>query len=185
MSSGVSTGMSTGVSTETVPAPVPSLPRWPEAPGEVDPAAGSYLVVAVGHHARTREVARAWVAAAEPIAPTLLAVLDGVDEPADRAALDDALARTRTGVRILAVGGQYDVLRVLTLARDAGAIDAELTAFVVDDRDLPMYCAHCRAAHRVTGAPGDVVTCPGCARSLEIHAHHAAALGSFLASEAS
>ncbi|SKZ74344.1 Uncharacterised protein [Mycobacteroides abscessus subsp. abscessus] len=79
-------------------------------------------------------------------------------------------------------GGQYDVLTALALARESGAIADELSAFVTDTTDLPVYCAHCRDTFRGVGAPGGVVECPGCARRLEIHEHHSASRGSFLAS---
>jgi len=175
----------TARATEVVPPAAPSLPEWPAEPAAVDPTGSAYLVVAAGSHPETHEVARRWVVQAESMAPTTMVVLDTVDDPDDRATLGEGLAAARTGLRILVAGGQYDVLRVLTLARDAGAVPAELTAFVVETSELPLYCAHCRDAHRVAGAPGDTVVCPGCARLLEIHIHHAAALGSFLASEAS
>lgn len=169
---------------EVVPPPAPSLPDWPTDPPAVDPAAASYVVIAVGPHARTRQVAGAWVADAEGRAPTTLVVIDGLADARDRAALADALGRARTGVRVMAVGGQHDVLAVITAAREAGAIDTELAAYCVHTDDLPMYCAHCRASHRAQAAPGDEVTCPGCGRVLEIHAHFTRALGSFLASDA-
>lgn len=170
--------------TEVVPPPAPSLPDWPTDPPAVDPTATSYVVVAVGGHPCTREVAGAWVADAEGRAPTTLVVLDGLADPRDAAELADALGRARTGVRVMAVGGQHDVLAVLTAAREAGAIDTELAAYCVHTDDLPMYCAHCRATHRAEGAPGDEVVCPGCARTLEIHTHFTRALGAFLASDA-
>lgn len=172
------------MSTEVVPAPAPSLPRWPEAPEAPDPAAASFLIVAIGGSEATRETARDWVRRAEAMAPTTLVLLDDVDDPADATSLDEALSAARTGVRIMVTGGQYDVLRALTTARDAGAVPAELSAYVCDTSDLPVYCAHCRDTHRATGAPGTTITCPGCVRRLEIHAHHTAALGAFLASEA-
>lgn len=161
-----------------------ALPEWPGTPDAIDPVAAAHLVVAIGSAPETREVAGAWVLAAEAVAATTMLVLDSIDDPADRTGYEGVLASVRTGVRILIVGGQYDVLRALTIARDAGAIPAELSAYVVDSSELPLYCAHCRDTHRVGGAPGDVITCPGCARRLEIHPHLAAASGSFLASEA-
>ncbi|MFI6358599.1 dimethylamine monooxygenase subunit DmmA family protein [Streptomyces sp. NPDC050743] len=169
---------------EIVPPPAPSLPHWLAEPEPVDPAGTSYLIVALGPHARTRQVAQEWVAAAEALASTAFVVVDSIDAPDARAALDASLDKALSGVRIMVVGGQYEVLRTLTIARDAGAIPAELSAFVVDTTELPLYCAHCRDTFRAAGSPGDTVTCAGCARRLEIHRHYAAALGSFLASEA-
>ncbi len=162
------------------------LPRWPAAPGPVDPAGASYLVVALGAHPGTTEVAARWVRLGERRAPTRSLTVAGID--GDRAAIVRALEEARTGVRILVVGPQYDVLLTLALAREHGAGPAELSCFVVDAGSgptaLPVFCAHCRATHRVVGEPGGEVTCPGCSRRLEIHPHHSARGGSFLASDA-
>jgi len=165
-----------------VEAPVLGLPAWPVAPEPVDPSGTSYLVIALGSRVRVAEVAGAWVRDAEGRAPTRLVVLDDVD--AQRAELVEAFEAARTGVRIMVVGGQYDVLTALALARAHGAGPDELRAFVVDASDLPVYCAHCRDAHRLVGARGGEVDCPGCGRRLEVHPHHSATRGAFLASDA-
>lgn len=169
---------------ETIPPQFPALPKWPETPEPVDPAATSYLVIAIGSASQTSEVARSWVQAAEAVAATRLLCLDSMNDAGDITQLDEALSDARTGVRIMVVGGQFDVITALTRAREAGAIPAELTSFVVHTDDLPIYCAHCRGTHRVQARPGDEVTCPGCARDLTIHGHFASAIGSFLASDA-
>ncbi|WP_299561039.1 dimethylamine monooxygenase subunit DmmA family protein [uncultured Mycolicibacterium sp.] len=174
----------TAAAPEVVPPQIPSLPSWPSAPDPVDTAAASFLVVAVGSAPGVADVAADWVRQAEASGPTRLLTLDSMTSGTDRAALADALDRLRTGVRIMVVGGQYDVLRALTAARDHGAIPAELSAFVVHTDDAPIYCAHCRGTYRVEAGPGDETPCPGCGRTLEIHHHFAAALGSFLASDA-
>ncbi|MFT4126164.1 MAG: DUF3445 domain-containing protein [Gordonia sp. (in: high G+C Gram-positive bacteria)] len=160
------------------------LPHWPSTPPAVDAAGSSFLIVAIGDDPSTGHVARRWVGSAEAVGPTRLLVLDSLTRPGDVAALRGALDETATGARILVVGGQYDVMTALAAARAAGAIAGELTAFVTHTRDLPLYCAHCRDTFRVTGTPGEIVGCPGCARALQIHAHHSAARGSFLASAA-
>lgn len=164
---------------------VQGLPVWPAVPEEVDPTATSHLVLALGTHPRTAEVAGAWVRAGEARVPTRLVVADDVESGA--ADLAAALDAARTGVRIMVVGGQHDVLQTLALARRHGAGPAELRSFVVDadvPGDLPVYCAHCRDTFRMHGAPGGTTTCPGCARTLDVHTHHSAVRGSFLASDA-
>lgn len=168
-------------STPSLPA-APGLPRWSSTPPEVDTTGSAYLIVAVGEDPQTAHVARRWVGAAEAVAPTRLLVLDSLSETADEQTLRAALEAVTTGCRILVVGGQYDVMTALALAREAGAIAAELDAFVTRTDDLALYCAHCRDTFRVVGAPGDTVCCPGCVRALEIHPHHSAVRGSFLAS---
>lgn len=161
------------------------LPVWPLLPEDVDPAAATYLVVALGADPRTGAVAGEWVRLGEARVPTRLVVADDVETGwTDLAA---ALGAARTGVRIMVVGGHHDVLRTLALAREFGAGPAELRSFVVDPvgvTDLPVYCAHCRATRRMRGEPGGETLCPGCARTLAIHGHHSAARGSYLASDA-
>jgi len=150
----------------------------------VDATAASYLVVAVGTDSATAEAARSWVAEAEGIAPTRLVVLDSLTGSGDREALAEAVGRTRVGVRILIAGGRYDVLQALAVAREHGALPYELSGRVTHERDLPVYCAHCRATHRVEADPGGEAACPGCGRHLEIHEHVSAVRGSYLASDA-
>lgn len=174
--------MSNGQQESTAATEQLGLPRWPAVPGGVDPTGSSYLIVAAGREGEIGQIAKGWVAEAEAVAATLLVVVDSMSDPRDRDAVTAAFAAARTGVRIMVVGGQHDVMVALAAARSAGALAQELTAYVTDTSDLPLYCAHCRDTFRVEGAPGSIVDCPGCMRSLEIHPHHSAVLGSFLAS---
>ncbi|QGF24050.1 heme-dependent oxidative N-demethylase family protein [Raineyella fluvialis] len=169
---------------EEVHPPALSLPVWPERPDPVDADGSSFLVIAVGDDPRTDLIARDWARDAARVGGTALTRLGSMTDSADRARLAGQLDQLRTGMRLMVVGGQYDVLQVLAEARAAGAIAAELRAFVVHRRDLPVQCAHCRQTHRVEAAPGDEVACPGCQRILAIHPHLAAVRGSFLGSDA-
>ncbi|MEO9329554.1 DUF3445 domain-containing protein [Gordonia aurantiaca] len=167
------------------PAGVPSgpgMPEWPGTPPPVDTTGAAFLVVAIGRGPETAHVSRTWVSAAEAAGATRLLVLDTLTDDEDRAALLAALDDAVIGTRVMVTGGQYDVMTALALAREAGAVADELASYVTDFRDLPMYCAHCRDTFRVEGVPGGVVTCPGCARDLEIHEHHSPTMGSYLAS---
>nr|WP_272917593.1 dimethylamine monooxygenase subunit DmmA family protein [Nocardioides flavescens] len=92
--------------------------------------------------------------------------------------------RARTGVRVLVVGGQYDVMQALALLRARGAHESELRAFVTDRRELPVFCGHCQSVTRAVVEPGGEADCRGCGRVLEVHEHAAATLGAFLASDA-
>ena len=143
----------------------------------------SFLVIAIGSAPATSKVAGDWVVAAEVVAPTRMVVLDSISTERNRIELDTALRSCRTGVRILVVGGQYDVLVALTAAREVGAVPTELSAFVVHTDDAPIYCVHCRSIFRGQAGPGQEIGCPHCDRTLEVHSHFAAALGSFLASD--
>ncbi|MGV6991780.1 heme-dependent oxidative N-demethylase subunit alpha family protein [Gordonia amicalis] len=162
----------------------PGMPVWPTTPPDVDTTGAAFLVVAVGDDAETAHVSRNWVAAAEAVGATRLLVLDTLTDEQDRRSLNAALDAALTGTRILVTGGQYDVMTALAMAREAGAVPAELSSYVVHTRDLPLYCAHCRTTFRVEGRAGGVVSCPGCARDLEVHEHHSPTMGSFLASAA-
>ncbi|MDS1113303.1 DUF3445 domain-containing protein [Gordonia westfalica] len=169
----------------TQPAPTgPGMPVWPTTPPAVDTTGAAFLVIAVGDDAETAHVSRNWVAAAEAVGETRLLVVDSLSDDQDRSSLNDALDAAITGTRILVTGGQYDVMTALAMAREAGAVPAELSSYVVHTRDLPLYCAHCRNTFRVEGRAGGVVSCPGCARDLAIHEHHSPTMGSFLASAA-
>lgn len=177
-------GETPALAEEVVLPPAFSLPRFAETPGGVDPGGASFLIVALGPEPETASIARAWVDEAQAMGQATLAVLDTMSDPDDRDALGRLLARSRTGVRVMAVGGQYDVLQAVAAVRAAGVIAEEITAYPVHRRDLPVFCAHCRRVNRVEGEPGMTVACPGCARVLEIHPHAAAVRGSFLASDA-
>ncbi|WP_206051822.1 dimethylamine monooxygenase subunit DmmA family protein [Nocardioides ferulae] len=172
------------VTREVVPPQVPSLPRWPEAPEPVDSDGTSFLVVAVGGGPAAGDVARAWTDQAEGVGPTTLVVLETIDDKADRASFETVLARTCTGVRVMVVGGQYDVLQVLSLLRRAGALENEVRSFVTDRTEIPVFCAHCQTTFRASTGPGGLTPCPSCRRTLEVHEHLAALRGSFLASDA-
>lgn len=169
------------MSTPATPA-ILGLPRWPIAPEPVDATGNSWLVVACGADPRVREVAAAWVAEATGNGPTTLVAIDSADGTA-AVELVCALDQARTGVRIAVVGDQYDVLVALALARSHGAASAELRSFVIDGAALPIFCAHCRDTHRVEAVPEQTVDCPGCGRHVEIHQHHSAHRGSYLASD--
>lgn len=160
------------------------LPEWPSTPPPVDVEGRAFLIVAIGDDPSTAHVSRTWVGAAEAVGATHLLVLDAMDHDDDRAALEQHLASSVVGTRIMVAGGQFDVLAALAAARQRGAIAAELSAFVTAADDIGIYCAHCTATSRVVGGVGDVVTCPGCGLSVEIHQHHSATRGSFLASAA-
>lgn len=166
---------------EAVAPAAPSLPVWPPAPEPVDVTGRSFVVLQLGPDARA--VADGWAAAAAALGPVDRHRWDRLD-PDAREALGAVLAGLSCGVRIMVVGPQDDVLLALALAREAGAEPAELRCFVTRTDVLPVYCAHCRETERVVAGPGDVVSCPSCARRLEIHPHVSAVRGSYLGSDA-
>ncbi|TIC79917.1 dimethylamine monooxygenase subunit DmmA family protein [Nocardioides sp. GY 10127] len=164
------------------------LPVWPAEPEPVDPRATGYLVAVCGADPRAEAVGAYWSAAATRVAPTRLLALPDGPVGAGRDLLVRALGELRTGARVMVAGGRHDVLVALAVCRAQGACPEELRSFAVDAHDgpvpLPVFCAHCRAVHAMTAEPGGTTTCPGCARELDVHPHHSAALGAFLASDA-
>lgn len=159
-----------------------SLPNWPEHPERVDTSGTSFVILSFGG-LEAADTAGAWVSEAAEHGPTTLLVFDQFDDYA-AAALPDVFDRCRTGVRIMVVGGQHDVLAAVALARSCGAGDCELRVYATHTRDLSFFCAHCRGTHRAEAAPGQLVGCPGCSRTLEVHAALNVSRGSFLASDA-
>lgn len=168
---------------ESVHPPALSLPSWSSSPGTVDPSAASVLILCLGDDPKALEVATGWRDVAVAMCPTTLTHLPRLTGPDDTGAVREQLHEQRTGVRVMVVGSQHDVLVANAEAYAAGMFPGEITAFVTDSSDLPMYCAHCRDTYRVEGEPGGEVDCPGCGRRLEIHAHLSKVRGSFLASD--
>ncbi|MGX7693889.1 heme-dependent oxidative N-demethylase family protein [Gordonia polyisoprenivorans] len=166
------------------PEPHPGLPRWPATPPEVNVEAAAFLIVSIGGDPSAAQTARTWVAKASESGATRLVVLDTLTDADDVATLRRALDESVTGTRVMITGGQFDVMTALAVARAAGAIADELSAHVTSTDDLPVYCAHCHTTSRILARPGETVDCPGCSMRIEIHEHHSATRGSFLASAA-
>ncbi|SEN89285.1 hypothetical protein E3O25_13745 [Cryobacterium sp. TMT1-3] len=160
--------------------PARSLPLWPA--GDLDTSARSHLIVPIGGRAET-DLARQRLRQAQLLAPSTLLAFAALG-PAEADTLSAVYRSARVGLRVLIIGGQFDVFQALAAARGAGLLPPELRCILTHTRDLPMFCAHCRATSRVAAAPGSLVTCPGCARTLEIHEHTSSRRGSFLASQA-
>lgn len=148
----------------------------------VDGSGSSFLIISYGQD-ENAGFARAWLTEAAPVGPVQWLTFADFS-PDTRRQLSRALRSCRNGLRIMVVGPQFDVLQTIALARSIGALEKEVRSLVTDAADLPIYCAQCRVTSRVRGGAGDVVTCPACARTVEIHAHLSGARGSYLASDA-
>ncbi|TFB69579.1 hypothetical protein E3O06_14690 [Cryobacterium glaciale] len=160
--------------------PARSLPLWPA--GHLDTSARSHLIVRIGGRAET-DLAHERLRQAQQLAPTTLLAFAALG-PTEAATLNAAYRSARVGLRVLIIGGQFDVFQALAAARGAGLLPPELRCILTHTRDLPMFCAHCRATSRVEATPGAIVSCPSCRRTLEIHEHTSEVRGSFLASQA-
>ena len=148
----------------------------------VDGSGSSFLIISYGQ-GENAGFARAWLTEAAPVGPVQWLTFADFT-PDTRRQLSRALRSCRNGLRIMVVGPQFDVLQTIALARSVGALEKEVRSLVTDAADLPIYCAQCRVTSRVRGGAGDVVACPACARTVEIHAHLSGARGSYLASDA-
>ena len=104
-----------------------TVPNWPPAPPGIDPTGRVYGVVSFGRAALV--VAARWVAEIDRL-PAASWSLDGESYSAD--VRQDLISRLRgsvTGLRLMAVGPEQDVLAVQSSAVAAGMIAAELTLF--------------------------------------------------------
>ena len=156
--------------------PALSLPLWPSQ--DLDITGASHLIVQVGP---TVDATTERVALARSHAPTTLLNLPAYDA-AGAETLKATLRLSRVGLRVMVIGGQYDVLQALAECRASGVLPPELRAIVTHTRDLPVFCAHCRTTSRICAVTGGEATCPGCSRRVEIHSHTSEIRGSFLAS---
>lgn len=148
----------------------------------VDASGSSFLIASYGS-SEDAAVARAWLIEAATIGPVQWVTFAAFDAEAKRQ-LSRTLRSCLNGIRVMVVGRQFDVLQTVALARSAGALEQEVRSLVTSAADLPIYCAHCRATSRVIGGVGDMVPCPSCGRTLEIHDHVSGVRGSYLASDA-
>lgn len=148
----------------------------------VDTTGASFLIISFGQ-GENAGVARTWLNGAAALAPVQWLTFADFNADTSRQ-LGRAFGSSLTGVRIMVVGPQFDVLQTIAVARRRGALEQEITSLITDTAELPIYCAHCRATSRVRGGAGDTVACPGCARTLEVHPHLSGTRGSYLASDA-
>lgn len=148
----------------------------------VDTTGTSFLVISFGR-GENAAAAREWLTEAAATGPVQWLTFEEFDDDTGRR-LGWVFNSSLNGLRIMILGPQFDVLQSVAVARRSGALETEIQALITDTAELPIYCAHCRATGRVRGGAGDTVTCPGCARSLEVHPHLSGTRGSYLASDA-
>ncbi|SHN75061.1 dimethylamine monooxygenase subunit DmmA family protein [Cryptosporangium aurantiacum] len=142
-----------------------SVPRWPRTDPGVDETGRAYAVLAFG--ADAERVAARW---RERLAVLGRPVRAWSGERATETVLSDLadqVGAATVGWRLMLAGPQADVLRARAVALAGGAVDAEVTVLVTDDRLRRVWCAHCETT---TEAADDVV-CAGCGRDLVVHAH--------------
>ncbi|GAA3392493.1 dimethylamine monooxygenase subunit DmmA family protein [Cryptosporangium minutisporangium] len=136
---------------------------------DVDESGRSYAVLAFGPDAE--RVATTWRARLAALGRT---VWSWSGERATDAALAALAEQTRVatvGWRLLLAGPEADVLRARAVAITGGAVDAELTVVVTDDRRRRVWCAHCGSTTEADVRAGDDLPCADCGRTLSVHAH--------------
>ena len=157
-----------------------SVPVWPDSPPSVDPAGRSYLVLSRGDAGGV--IARGWAAEIERARKPLWVSHGDCATGWSPSLLCAQLEVALVGTRVMVAAPEIDVLDVLRAARAAGAVDAELRAFVTSSEQRRIQCPHCTAHSVATVAIGETVTCGGCGRTLGVHPHvswlHGAYLGS-------
>ena len=143
------------------------MPRWPTTDPGVDETGRSYTVLAFG----AAPVADRWVGRIAALGrPLRLRHHHRADDDALRELAAD-LERATVGWRLLLAGPEIDVLRAHAVALEGGALDAEVTILVTDDRRRRVRCAHCTATTEADVRPDERVRCAGCGRTLVVHAH--------------
>ena len=156
-----------------------SVPRWPGEVPEVDPSGRSYLVLSRGEEGE--RVARGWAEVISRAGRPLWREHGGCGEPWALSLLAEQLKAARVGTRLMVAAPELDVLDVLRVARAAGALDAELRAFVTSREQLRVYCPHCGSSTVAEVAVGETVPCAGCERTLIVYHHVSRRHGAYLA----
>jgi dimethylamine monooxygenase subunit C len=147
------------------------------APGPGGPGPAPLLVLAVGDAAGALAAGRC----PDGDRRRVLGVADDAG-----AVLDAELPLLTTGWRVLAVGIGRDVRTVRAAALARGALDEEVTVWLLDSdtdtdmgADVRVYCGACH--HRFDARAGEHRPCPGCGVDLAVTDHesrtHGAVLG--------
>jgi hypothetical protein len=153
----------------TVSADHTSVPRWAGEAPEVDLSGRSFLVLSRGEQGR--RVASEWAhtiaQAGRPLWTHHGSCAEGWALSLLAAQLENALV----GTRLMVAAPELDVLDVVRVARAAGAIDAEVRAYVTSREARRVQCPHCNEHTITTVAIGETVPCGGCGRILIIYHH--------------
>lgn len=155
-----------------------SVPRWAGEPPEVDLTGTSYLVLSRGGAGDV--VARGWAATIERAGKPLWIHHGDRAERWALALLQAQLDAARVGTRVMVAAPELDVLDVLRAARAAGAIDAELCAYVTSRETRRIHCPHCGEETVATVDVGEAAPCGGCGRMLIVYHHVSRLHGAYL-----
>jgi hypothetical protein len=166
------------VSLVTVSGQHTSVPRWAPDPPEVDLTGTSFLVLSHGEAGEA--VAADWAATIARARKPLWVRPGGCAEGGALTLLTAQLECARVGTRVMVAAPELAVLDVLRVARAAGAIDAELRAFVTSDAARRVQCPHCAEHTIATVAVGETVACGGCGRTLVVYHHVSRRYGAYL-----
>lgn len=158
-----------------------SIPAWARgtASQPADMSAREVLILAIGADAQTQAGAWQQAFAESPDTARITVRMSDDLEPA-RGWLAGELARATVGWRLAVAGPAKACLTLRAQAFAAGVEDDEMrfASIGVDQRDV--FCVHCRTTSSASIALEGVVPCPGCDRSLFVHAHVSRMTGAHL-----
>lgn len=159
-----------------------SVPRPAEDVPEADLTGRDFAVIALGEPARA--VAASWARRIEEAgAPLWTRQADELDETVV-SAFRERLAGAMVGWRLMLCGPEADVLWLRAEAIRAGAVPAEIRAYVTAADRRRVYCAHCRHITRTDVEVGGLLTCGGCGLTLACHHHFSRRLAAYLGYQA-
>ncbi|WP_432536162.1 dimethylamine monooxygenase subunit DmmA family protein [Kineococcus arenarius] len=160
-----------------------SVPTWTERLPPLDTSGRQYLAITVG--AGAAEAADRWRRQAADTGKQIHVLHLQELDPRRRPEVLKALTRLRVGARIAVAGDEADVLEVGTWCAGAGVLPEELLTHAVSRTVIAVFCVHCENTRRVRSRPGELLTCTGCGRRIEVHEHTSRHRGSYLASATS
>ncbi|HVY07968.1 MAG TPA: dimethylamine monooxygenase subunit DmmA family protein [Burkholderiales bacterium] len=109
-------------------------------------------------------------------APEAFQYFDSVEAMLD--ALRADLATSRMGLRLYLAGSERFLWRATGIATAAGLCADEIRREQAGSRARAVYCVHCKNIEpQVTT---NILTCPGCARTLMVRDHYSARLAAYM-----
>lgn len=164
--------------------PATSLPIWDNPITDGNITGRRYTVLSVG--GAGSDIADAWCDRIRRSGKTVQRIhfADlGWQHSQEIASHISRLAHTQcNGWRFAVAAPEHVVLATAAAARSEGVLLEEIHATATSSDHIAVFCAHCRKTTYSTARPGNIVTCAGCRRSLEVHPHVCRDRGHYLGS---